>query len=236
MLSLASAAPADVAFDNFGPGDTYGGGAWEVYGPSAGGLWWTHAFRFTATASGGITKLVVPLQWLQGNNDFSLDLRADAGGMPGAVLGSFAHLAGSTSGTAPPRQIAADGTVQITAGTTYWLVGNGYGSSRGAWHQSIGQTAGARAYSFDGGATWAPGFPVTMAAFRVEVTGGPAPCYPNCDNSTAQPILNVLDFNCFLNRFTSGESYANCDQSTAPPVLNVLDFNCFLNRFSAGCP
>ena len=28
---------------------------------------------------------------------------------------------------------------------------------------------------------------------------------------------------------------ANCDQSTTPPVLNVLDFSCFLNKFAAGC-
>jgi hypothetical protein len=61
-------------------------------------------------------------------------------------------------------------------------------------------------------------------------------CYANCDGSTAAPVLNVLDFNCFLNRFAAGEPYANCDGSTAAPVLNVLDFNCFLNRFGAGCP
>ena len=30
--------------------------------------------------------------------------------------------------------------------------------------------------------------------------------------------------------------YANCDGSTIAPILNVLDFNCFLNRFSGGCP
>ena len=30
--------------------------------------------------------------------------------------------------------------------------------------------------------------------------------------------------------------YANCDGGTVPPVLNVLDFNCFLNRFATGCP
>jgi probable HAF family extracellular repeat protein len=63
-----------------------------------------------------------------------------------------------------------------------------------------------------------------------------AACYANCDASTAAPVLNVLDFNCFLNRFSSGDSYANCDGSTAAPVLNVLDFNCFLNRFTSGCP
>ncbi len=62
-----------------------------------------------------------------------------------------------------------------------------------------------------------------------------AACYANCDGSTAPPVLNVNDFNCFLNRFAAGDSYANCDASTAPPVLNVNDFNCFLNRFAAGC-
>jgi hypothetical protein len=29
--------------------------------------------------------------------------------------------------------------------------------------------------------------------------------------------------------------YANCDSSTTAPVLNVLDFTCFLNSFAAGC-
>ena len=39
----------------------------------------------------------------------------------------------------------------------------------------------------------------------------------------------------FLNRFAAQDTYANCDGSTAPPVLNVIDFTCFLNRFAAGC-
>jgi hypothetical protein len=62
------------------------------------------------------------------------------------------------------------------------------------------------------------------------------PCYANCDSSVVAPVLNVLDFNCFLNRFTAGDAWANCDGSTAAPALNVLDFNCFLNQFTAGCP
>ena len=60
-------------------------------------------------------------------------------------------------------------------------------------------------------------------------------CYPNCDGSTTAPVLNVLDFACFLNRFAAGDTYANCDHSTTPPTLNVLDFACFLNAFAAGC-
>ncbi len=31
-----------------------------------------------------------------------------------------------------------------------------------------------------------------------------ATCYPNCDNSSTPPVLNVLDFACFLNRFAAG--------------------------------
>ncbi len=61
------------------------------------------------------------------------------------------------------------------------------------------------------------------------------PCYPNCDNSTTSPVLNILDFSCFLNRFAANDPYANCDGSTTPPVLNVLDFACFLNSFATGC-
>ena len=65
---------------------------------------------------------------------------------------------------------------------------------------------------------------------------GPAPCYANCDASTAAPALNVNDFTCFLNRYAAGDAYANCDASTAAPVLNVNDFTCFLNRYATGCP
>lgn len=60
-------------------------------------------------------------------------------------------------------------------------------------------------------------------------------CYPNCDGSTAPPILNALDFGCFLSKFAAGDTYANCDNSTAPPTLNALDFGCFLSKFAAGC-
>jgi hypothetical protein len=60
-------------------------------------------------------------------------------------------------------------------------------------------------------------------------------CYPNCDNSTAMPCMNIQDFACFINRFSAGETWANCDNSATPPVLNILDFNCFLGRWANGC-
>jgi hypothetical protein len=76
--------------------------------------------------------------------------------------------------------------------------------------------------------------PFSIVASQQLTEGGV--CYANCDNSTEAPVLNVLDFNCFINQFAGGAGYANCDNSVVPPVLNILDFNCFLDRFAAGCP
>jgi hypothetical protein len=99
--------------------------------------------------------------------------------------------------------------------------------------RAVGGNQSSRAY------TVTTPVPDPTSALRVEFefTAVPLPpCYPNCDDSTVEPRLNVLDFNCFLNRFTSGDSAANCDGSTEAPELTVLDFNCFLNAFTAGCP
>jgi hypothetical protein len=79
-----------------------------------------------------------------------------------------------------------------------------------------------------------PGNTIVYDNLTISVNAG-ASCYANCDSSTTQPVLNVLDFSCFLNRFAAGDTWANCDQSTTAPVLNVLDFACFLNAFAAGC-
>jgi probable HAF family extracellular repeat protein len=62
-----------------------------------------------------------------------------------------------------------------------------------------------------------------------------AACYPNCDGSSAAPLLNVNDFICFQTKFAAGDSYTNCDGSTAVPVLNINDFICFQQSFAAGC-
>ena len=97
-VAACGLARADVAFDNFGPGTTFTGNGWLVYGPQGGGLWWTHAFPVTPTLSGEITTVTLALQYFQGSpNNFVIDLRADAAGTPGAVLGSLGAVAGFSS-------------------------------------------------------------------------------------------------------------------------------------------
>ncbi|MBX3376583.1 MAG: hypothetical protein KF678_06215 [Phycisphaeraceae bacterium] len=69
----------------------------------------------------------------------------------------------------------------------------------------------------------------------VPTGGGPVPCYPNCDGSTGSPLLTANDFQCFLNKYASGDTYANCDGSTGNPLLTANDFQCFLNKYAGGC-
>jgi hypothetical protein len=78
---------------------------------------------------------------------------------------------------------------------------------------------------------------VACFQYVIQVLALPDPtvCYANCDGSTAPPILNANDFQCFLNKFAAGDPYANCDGSTSSPALNANDFQCFLNAFTVGC-
>lgn len=62
------------------------------------------------------------------------------------------------------------------------------------------------------------------------------PCLANCDNSSVAPVLNAMDFQCFINQYTMGSTMANCDGSTGTPMLTAMDFMCFMNRYQAGCP
>ncbi len=77
---------------------------------------------------------------------------------------------------------------------------------------------------------------VGMQGQGVAVLTFASACYANCDNSTAAPLLTANDFQCFLNKYASGDAAANCDGSTNAPVLNANDFQCFLNKYAAGCP
>jgi hypothetical protein len=58
-------------------------------------------------------------------------------------------------------------------------------------------------------------------------------CYPNCDNSTIPPVVNIADFSCFLQKFAKNDPYANCNVDA---TIDIADFACFLQKFAAGCP
>jgi hypothetical protein len=172
-----------------------------------------------------------------------------AGGLPGAVIWSGMAIAESGPGAdhAVPVMLTPNVVVPNSVVITFEydsVVGEapnsgiGLGVYLNSAQASVGMGSSQILTQDSTSLQWAA-YPASPNSYFVRsimrAEAGP-PCYANCDGSTAQPVLNLLDFNCFLNRFSAGDAYANCDGSTAPPVLNVLDFNCFLNRFAQGCP
>jgi choice-of-anchor B domain-containing protein len=202
----------------------YNGGPGAVVGDADGsGRCFVTGNVLNQDVDGGTTRLVSP----------PIDLSAT----PGARI-SVSRWLFSCVGTADSlvTEVSGDGST--------WVPVDSVGMATGGWKtlefrvaDYIAPTAAVRV-RFSVGDTDASTTEAGIDDFRVIVPAcsGGAPCYANCDGSSSAPVLNVLDFNCFLNRFAAGESYANCDGSTVAPIFNVLDFNCFLNRFSAGCP
>jgi hypothetical protein len=61
-------------------------------------------------------------------------------------------------------------------------------------------------------------------------SGGPPPCYPDCNGTGT---LTIADFGCFQTKFVAGDPYANCNGVGG---LTIADFGCFQTKFVAGCP
>ena len=76
-----------------------------------------------------------------------------------------------------------------------------------------------------------PGSPNTGEAVvdRGAYEFGGESCYADCN---ADGLLNILDFVCYQNRFTTGHPLADCD---ANGVLDMLDFMCYSDAFMGGC-
>ncbi len=77
----------------------------------------------------------------------------------------------------------------------------------------------------------------TAGGMAGTITVKPALCYPDCDPSTGVGVLDIFDFLCFGNAFSTNDPYAcDCDTSTGLGVCDIFDFLCFGNAFDAGCP
>jgi hypothetical protein len=129
----------------------------------------------------------------------------------------------------------------LATATLLWLASAASGQLQLDWYtiDGGGGTCSGGTISITGtigqpDATAATGGTIECAGGFWSAFGAPV-CYANCDHSTAPPMLNVNDFQCFLNAFATADPSANCDGSVAPPVLNANDFQCFVNAFAAGC-
>jgi hypothetical protein len=244
ILACAALAPAQTLFsDNFNAGASP---QWS----NERGAWVASGGAYAATQPSNAPPTLTTVPYVVGDCDVEVDvidvidggiwMHVDQGAQNGVLLvtGGYAQTGtgfywhtvtgGSYSPilnpTGPLFAQMDDLHLRITArGATYALYLNGNPQPVTTLTLPQARTGVVGLYDYAAGAESFDNFVLSAA------------CYANCDASTTAPVLNVLDFNCFLNRFSAGDSYANCDGSTTAPVLNVLDFNCFLNRFSAGC-
>jgi endonuclease/exonuclease/phosphatase family metal-dependent hydrolase len=64
----------------------------------------------------------------------------------------------------------------------------------------------------------------------------PSACYPDCDTTTGVGVLDIFDFLCFQDAFTSGDPYAcECDVTAGSAACDIFDFLCFQDAFTTGC-
>jgi hypothetical protein len=218
-----------------------GGEAWVGAGPDQhAALWNGTAASFTDLSGGRISTIRGMAAGIQVGWTYA------AGAFRAAVwrgsTGSFQDFNGPQLGS---RFLATTGSLHVgdSGSGTFAHAYINFGAPD-AWldlHQFLppgySTISIAKAVYQDGATIYVGGYAVPDGTAHQEafLWIGTAPCYANCDQATAPPLLNVLDFACYINRFGSGDGYANCDNSTTPPLLNILDFACFLNRFAAGC-
>src|SRR6185369_1624846 len=116
--------------------------------------------------SGGVTRLTVPLDHIDGaTNAFRFELYTDSGGLPGTTLGTIGDTPGSEwpqSPPPPPLVVQGTGSVTVASGTTYWLVARAFGDAQGSIAWNVLNRTGLRAYQLNS-AAWAVD-PVTMPA------------------------------------------------------------------------
>lgn len=141
---------AAVIFSNLGPGDSFSSTGRIVQGPSVGTIGDVNqGSTFTVGPSNAFLTSVslgvhVDGPPNTGTGPIDVMIAADAGGSPGAILRTLSAnlgVAGEQLVTLPD-----DGSLELTAGATYWVLMDGEGGFDGAWRFNdtgdVGLTAG----------------------------------------------------------------------------------------------
>jgi hypothetical protein len=170
-LALLSAAPlhADTIFSNLGPGDSFDPAGFFVRGAGLASSDIALPFPVTGTNYTFTSAELALGHLFRGTNLLNIQLTADAGGLPGAVIETITV-------TVPERAAVVTATSALMptllAGDTYWITTNAQADFEGAWHFASPTIIWTVAGSNNGGATWTafPGEPETA----LRVNGDPS--------------------------------------------------------------
>ncbi len=117
---------ADTVFTNFGPSQTYNGTGWWNVGASTAGTQ-VDAFSFVPTETANVTGADLALATVAGASTTPLTVYVESStaGMPGSILatltqtGTYSHY----PTTSVVNFACAGSCATLSAGTTYWIVG-----------------------------------------------------------------------------------------------------------------
>jgi PEP-CTERM motif len=166
---------AIVLFDNFGPGNSYQTNVgWTISSSGSSPGLFTQGEGFIPSATALLNSINVAAGLVTGPNDITFDLRANSGGVPGALIESFhaVNQMGSFGSNNPPLVLTSTLHPLLTAGQTYWLIARATGVAEwSAWNLNSTGGIGPHATSTDG-VTFSVGTN-TQGAFRI--LGDPVP-------------------------------------------------------------
>jgi hypothetical protein len=175
LLGLAPPAQAVTIYTTFGPGDSYGGSNYLIGTSQQQVIAGMFVPGFDAT----LDSIRVATHFFQGDNNFTVYLASDSGGVPGAALESFTNVAFVST----PGSIVTLNSIlhpMLNTGATYWVVVTAADLTKtdGGWFfNDQGIDSGMAHHNTDSGGVWfasPPGSGQTTPAFDVSGTAAAA--------------------------------------------------------------
>ena len=168
-LCAAAFGHADVAFDSFGPGNTYDPNAGYTIGTSTSSFGYqSGAMQFTSLATGSLLSVTVPVRRSSGSGELKVGFYADNGNDVGAELASWMITVSGQS----VNTLAAPAGISIVTGARYWVGLIAQGTSSLAWNNTQPSVSGRYAVNFDTQDGTVSG---QQSTFRVETQPVPEP-------------------------------------------------------------
>jgi hypothetical protein len=187
-LAVASAATtrADIVFNNFGPGDTFGTTVgWGFGNPND--VVSSMAFTVGAGTSYKLTEIDLAAGFISGTNSVTVSIRSDSGGTPGATLESWTiPMTGQYGTLYPPEMVTSVLNPILAANQQYWVsLAPGAADAHGAWSLNTTADQGPVYVTIGGN----PSFSGTNFRGAFRVLGTPATGTPTPEPATLVPTL-----------------------------------------------
>lgn len=139
---LPSLASADVAFNNFGPGDAFDTGiGWNVMGANSGFGYYETAMQFTSATTGSLGTITSGFFNVGGSQGMTVNVYADNGSNAFGTLLFSDSFTPSLSGSASLINITnLNSSIMLTAGQKYWVDYVGDVNTANAWNFDYNDT------------------------------------------------------------------------------------------------